>query len=51
MEDQEDFDEAMRLDAVDEMTERVEGTGVGGVDCDEKEDGDDERTGRGGTVL
>eukprot|EP00904_Undaria_pinnatifida_P008232 jgi/Undpi1/4539/HiC_scaffold_18.g07893.m1 len=54
VEDQEDFDEAMRLDAVDEMTERVEGTGVGGVDFtddEKKEDGDDERTGRGDTVL
>ena len=52
VEDQEDVVEAMRLDAVDEMTEQLEGTGVEGVDStdDEKEDGDDERTARGGTV-
>ena len=51
-EDQEDVVEAMRLDAVNEMTEQLEGTGVRGVDStdDEKEDGDDERTGRRGTV-
>ena len=52
VEDQEDVVEAMRLDAVDEMTEQLEGTGVGGVDAtdDEKEDGDNERTGCGSTV-
>ena len=31
--DQEDVLEAMRLDAVDEMAESLEGTGVGGVGC------------------
>ena len=52
VEDYENVVEAMRLDAVDEMTAQLEGTGVGGLDFtdDEKEDGDDERTGRGGTV-
>ena len=52
VEDQEDVVETMRLDAVDEMTEQLEGTGVGGVDAtdDEKEDGDNERTGCGSTV-
>ena len=38
---QEDVVEAMRLDAVGEMTEQLEGTGVGGVDStddDEKEE-------------
>ena len=37
----------MRLDAVDEVAEQFEGTGVGGVDStdDEKENGDNETTG------
>ena len=53
VEDQKDVVEAMRLDAVDGTTEQLEGTGVEGVDStdDEKDDGDDERTGPGGTVL
>ena len=52
MENQEDVVEAMRLDAVGEMTEQLEGAGVGGVGSidHEKEDGDDERAGRRGTV-
>ena len=52
VEDQEDVVEAMRLDAVDEMTEQLQGTGVGDVDSTdyEKEDSDDERTGCGGTM-
>ena len=45
VEDQEDVVESMRLDAVDEMTEQLQGTGVGGVAF-----GDDERPGCGGTV-
>ena len=43
----------MRLDAVDEMMEQLEGAGVGGVDFtddDEEGDGDNEMTGCGGTV-
>ena len=41
VEDQDNVVEAMRLDAVDEMTEQLEGTGVGDVDStdDDKEDG------------
>ena len=52
MEDQEGVVEVTRLDTVDEMTKQLEGTGVGGVDSidDEKGDGDNERTGCGGTV-
>lgn len=47
MEDQEDVVEATRLDAVDEVAEQLEGTGVGGVGStdDEKKDGDNERMG------
>lgn len=50
MEDQDDVVEAMRLDAVDEMTEQLEGTRVGGVDSTdgEKEDDGIERTVCGG---
>ena len=45
----EDVVEAMRLHAVDEVTEHLEGTVLEGVDStdDEKQDGNDERTGRG----
>ena len=50
--DQEDVVKTRRLNAVDEMTEQLEGTGVGGVDSidNEKEDDENDRTGCGGTV-
>lgn len=49
---QEDVFEAVRLGAVNEITEQLEGTGVGDKDSaeDEKQDGDGERTACGGTM-
>ena len=41
---QEDVLEAMRSDAVDEITEQLEGTGLRHADSADKKDGDDERT-------
>ena len=50
LEDQENVADAVHLDAVDEMTEQLNGTYVeeGGVSDDEKEESDGESTGCGG---
>ena len=53
LEDQGDVVEAVRLNAVDEMTEQLNGTYVEerGVSDDEKEESDGESTGCGGIAL